>query len=507
MATVVLTALAYAATGALRAMTSARLNQQAADIATQQIEDVRAMPWGAIGHDPSGIAPDPNLAGDDYQVEPGKWEPLVKVAGGIRPQITQVTVNEADYTVYTYITKPAEAQQTDNRRVTVVVEWMAYDREWSKTVSTMVTLTQRGLPLPEYKLTQVGPSTITVNPGAVAAFGYQVSNQGAPNQWNITTTLAGAALYLDDGDGTYNPAVDTTLLQDSSGDGIPDTGRLDPTQSRVFWVVVTPQTPDPGRTFSVTATPSGLGTETGRSVQSTLIVVEGVIVGPSPSSSDGPPLAICDLTGAQAAPIPAAAPGYNVRAYTLHNSGVTSWPEFPLPTTGPIPGSPAIDPLYFDMSPPSIPSDRALPPLSTDLQPAGEPGRVLYPGGSATSTAPSQVLRFVSRTTATSYRNSAVVRMWVRPVTAGDPVRLEVQVDTVKASSGARIPLATSVPLTLDPFTCEGWQEFWVEVPLPAINHKKDELLGVRVWNPGGTPVALAYDHASFPATVTVVEK
>ena len=58
MATVVLTAFAYASTGSVQAIHTARLNQQGADLATQQLERMRIRSFGALGHDlHDGVAP------------------------------------------------------------------------------------------------------------------------------------------------------------------------------------------------------------------------------------------------------------------------------------------------------------------------------------------------------------------------------------------------------------------------------------------------------------------
>lgn len=521
MATVVLTAFAYASTGTIRALHTARLNQQAADLATQRLEQIRAMSYGSMGHDPAGIAPDPHIASGSFN-----GEPIVKVTGGLQPQIATTNLNNFTYTIYTYITKPADALSPDNRRATVVVEWSAYGAQHSKTMSTMVTQTQRGLPLPEFKLTPVGPSTITVNPGAVAAFGFELTNQGAPDQWNITTNLAGYVIYLDNGDDIYTAETDTVLMTDHNGDGIDDTGRLDPKASRVFWVVkdVPAGASNSSTNWTITATATSEGSGSAQaSLNSLLIVTSSVITAsptPSPSSSSTPSASPSPSTTTASpgpssspcaapnpgAPTPALVNGYNRKAYVLHNSGSTSWPTFPLPTSGPISGSKALDLMYLDMNGVSIPADRDLPSLSTDLTPSVS-GRVLYPGGNSNSSSPSQVLNFRTQNPNLSYAGTMVLQLWVRPEPGKSQVDLSAQVYQIKTTNSTVSTRSAVGKVALNPVTCEGWQEVWFEFGITSFTTGNKTVLGVKVWNSGTDKAIVAYDHGLYPATFTVVEK
>ncbi len=271
-----LTAFAYATTSTLHAMQIARLNQQGADLVTQRMEEMRDVPFGSLAHDPGGIAGDPHLASCSG-ASCYSGELLVEATGGVvNPQITTVTVNNANYTLYTYVTSPASEIGEENRRVTVIAEWSAYNRQWDKTASSIVTQTQRGLPLPEFKLTPVGPSTVTVNPGVTAAFGFQLSNQGAPDQWNISADLTGYSIVLDDGDDVYNPATDTVAMTDHNGDGTVDSGRLEPKESLVFWLLQPVAVGSPNSTTQFGTTAQAVSQETGASatVQSVLVVTE-----------------------------------------------------------------------------------------------------------------------------------------------------------------------------------------------------------------------------------------
>lgn len=524
MATVVLTAFAYASTGSVKAIHTARLNQQGADVATQQLERMRIRSFAALGHDPAGIAPDPHISGAAY-----KGEPLVEVAGGISPQISTVSVNNADYTTYTYVTQATDSLGSDNRRVTVVVEWAAYGRQWSRTMSTVIANTARGLPLPDFKLTPVGPSTVTVNPGATAAFGFQISNQGAPDQFNVSVDLPGSQIFLDNGDDVFDPTSDNLLMADHNGDGMPDTGRLDPKEELVFWVVHTVPAGEPNGTSTwqiVASAAASEGEPQTKSLSSMLVVTSAVIAPsatPSPSSSVTPtasPTSSPTATpspswtwttetcaAASPAPVPDAVTGYSRKRYTLHNSGTVSWPTFPLPTSGTIPGSTAMFPMYADMNAPSIPSDRELPSFSTNLVPSEAAGRLLYTGGSISSTAASDVLMFITQVPSRSYTGSAVVRMWVRPEDPDDPVQLSAQLVTYKTNNGTVTAVGSANPLSISDYDCQGWQEIWWQFTGLSIGAANKTVLGLKVWNTGPDTVRLAYDHGRFPASLTVVEK
>lgn len=513
IATGVLTAFAYVSTGSLHALQIARLNQQGADLATARLEQLRNMPFGSLGHDPAGIVGDPHLAACG-SAKCYDGEPLVSTVGGLKPQITAPpAVNEFQYTLYTYVTTPEDQIGEEAKRITVVAEWAAYGRTFSKTMSTIVSQTQRGLPLPEFKLAPVGPSTVTVNPGAKAAFGFQLNNQGAPDQWNITSDASQYRVLLDNGDDVFNEAEDTVAMSDHNGDGIPDTGRLEPKQSIVFWVVrdVPDTATNSTSRFDVTAEAAAHEGMAGasKSLTSTLVVTTAVVT-PTPTASasttpSASPSATCEA--ATPAPTPSAQTGYTVKSYVLHNSGAVSWPTFPLPPTGTIPGSKAMSPMYMDMNPVSIPADRDLPFYSTDLTPFNTPGRLVYSGGSFSSTSASSVLDFRTQNPNRGYAGTMVLRMWVKPV-AGESVHLVAKPYTMKTNGNTAVTqLGAQSDLTMGSFTCSGFQEVWFSFNPGTVSASQNTVLGVRVWNAGTSSVQAAYDHGAYPATFTVAER
>ena len=295
VATGIFTALAYFGTTAVSSMQAARNNQQAIDLATQKLETARAISFGGLGHDEATIAADPAVGdcGGSPCIDPGTGsaENVVIVGGGIANHLdsaTGDTSNNVTYQFATYITEPADSASGDTRRVTVTATWNDRGRTLTRSVSTLVAETARGLPLPRYSVSPVGQTTQSVNPGATAAFGLSVQNQGAPDQFNISLP-SGFTAVLDNGDGVYSDTDDTTSLTDSTADGIVDTGRLDPDSSFEFWTLLgtSPSAPTGSSEYTITFD-SVAQPGTTESVILTVVIVDGV-VSASPTPSPTPP--------------------------------------------------------------------------------------------------------------------------------------------------------------------------------------------------------------------------
>ena len=167
----------------------------------------------------------------------GPKEPLIvggKILEHLRPVDTQ-TANNTRFTLRTFVTNPGDQYGAAYKRVTVIATWKAGDVTRQRSISSFVTSTTRGLPLPLFKLAPVGSAATIVNPGANIVFGFELTNQGAPDKWDLTATgSTGWGIYQDDGDGTWELGVDQ-LVADTSGDGTPDTGLVDPTATFMFW--------------------------------------------------------------------------------------------------------------------------------------------------------------------------------------------------------------------------------------------------------------------------------
>ncbi len=128
---------------------------------------------------------------------------------------------------------------------------------------------------------------------------------------------------------------------------------------------------------------------------------------------------------------------------------------------------------------------------------------MLYPGG---GTSASERVEFQTQNDNRDYNGTMVLRMWVRPVVDGEDVELTARVYKRK-SNGSTTLVGETSELEIEPFTCNGFQEIWFSFSLGKWSTGKKTVLGVRLQNTGPGKVVLAYDHGSFPATFTVVER
>ncbi|MDZ7576700.1 MAG: prepilin-type N-terminal cleavage/methylation domain-containing protein [Candidatus Nanopelagicales bacterium] len=527
LAALLFAALSAAVIGAIRASQVARQNQTAVDIANARVEQLRDLAWGELGHDADGIdCPDSNLT--DCTTAPKlDGRPLVSVDfGGIAAQRDTEVVNVTTYEVATYITEPPAGSTGDYRLATVIVYWDDFGTPRSKRVDTAISESTRGLALPDFVLSSIGNCGVAVNPGATAYWGFKVTNEGAPDTFNISTTgdFTPSRYYLDDGDSEFDPAVDTQLA-DTTGDTKVDTGRLDPLDSAVVWVVydVPEAQADGTLTLSITVTSASQPlAETATNVLvpvRTLVVQSGVITQPpipcesgtstptpTPTGDNDP--TVCADTAP--APDPSEASGYTRYSFWLHNSGSTSWPATPLPETGEIPGTVAFKPMVMNTTLPAIPTGRLLPPYSTDLQTVDPTrGRLLFNGGGFTY-GKEYVADFQSPSKAKRYTSAIVLRTYVKraPGSGAESVSLEARPYAYKSNGNHTTQLLSPVTVTVNPWSCDGWQAVSFSFPITSsIKLSNHYAMSVRIWNSGTGWVRIAYDHADFPSSLTVVEK
>ncbi len=246
----VFTALAYAMVGSLRASMMARVEQQGVDFATQALETIRQGDYYDLAHVASDLTGDPRITtcGTEQCVDPGTGtaETLVTATNGsVTAHVAAVDAaltNDVPFTLSTYVTDPGDAT-ADYKRVTVIASWSVGGVDRERVVSGFVTATDRGLPLPVFKLVPLGGTSIAVNPGAETPFAFELTNQGAPDRWNLTFGGIEAddwSVYRDDGDRVWSSLSDVPLTNTNSAeDSLVDTGRIDPTASVVFWAVRT----------------------------------------------------------------------------------------------------------------------------------------------------------------------------------------------------------------------------------------------------------------------------
>jgi hypothetical protein len=268
----------------------------------------------------------------------GVQERIVTATGGeIATHTTTISgdvSNRTIYTLRTYVTAPDWAQRNYYRRLTTVISWNDGAIARTRRDSTIVAYTQRGLPIPVFKLSPNGTSAISVNRNTTVVYGLTVNNQGAPDRFDLVVTDTPSnwswAMYFDDGDGVWNPGLDTVSVTDTDANGTVDTGKLDPNGTVKIWMVhdVSATAPLGTTNTTVTATSAAQATVEGgvKTLPFATAVVTGTVTAtPTPSVSGTTtvtptpsPSPISDCTAASTA-TGTASPGRTLRSYTLHN--------------------------------------------------------------------------------------------------------------------------------------------------------------------------------------------
>jgi type II secretory pathway pseudopilin PulG len=257
---IIFTALAAAALGSLRASVSSRAEQQAIDFATEALEKARQAEYFGLAHDQADVVADStrvSACGPTWCFDPGDGaEKLVIQPGGsLTPHVATVDSkvnNGTNFTVATYVTRPLQPG-ADVKRVTVVARWNVGGQQRERVTSSMLTATTRGLPVPLFAF-ETATNSQAVNPwtGNVAddipavAFKIQMTNQGAPDRWDLTTDGGTWTFWRDNGDSILctvaalcgaGVVVDSQLVDTDDPGTAVDTGRLDPTTSITIWAV------------------------------------------------------------------------------------------------------------------------------------------------------------------------------------------------------------------------------------------------------------------------------
>ena len=362
----------------------------------------------------------------------------------------------------------------------------------TKQISTLVTYTQRGLPLPVFKLTSVHRVAVRGEPvgdGAVPAPAHQPgrarplghhAQRHRPDGCSSATTATACGTRR----WTRPPLTDT------DGNGKVDTGLIAPAGELTFWAVLPTTAATPVGTYPTTITATSAAQPLAAGGTATVALSVSVQTGPvstptpTPSATPTPtgtptpsptpsatPTAATTCPAAVAAPSGSAASGYTLKRYVLHNrsGNNTAWP----PNTGTVPATTTTGqgiPLTAAVDGVEFPT--ATDPLvySDDISPAGTPGRILgnSVGSQVSGTNPATMVDWRGSTTnKKSYSGTAVLQYWVAAV-PGTPltaVNLQAQLYTVK--NGA-ITAIGSVGTVAGAFSCAGWQEVWTTIAVSA---------------------------------------
>ena len=503
-------AMGAAAMTAVRGTTLARTNQQVGDFLQQRLEEIRLLDYASLANRADDMTGDTWVVtcGSTKCVQPvgGANEPLVlDPVGAVYPHVTQPTAaqaNNSDITLYTYVSRPTDSYGAAYKRVTVRAVWRAYGQTNEKAISTIVTESQRGLPLPVFKFAVKTATTVSVNPGTQVVYGLQVNNLGARDRFSLVDDDSiGWSYYTDVNNNlVYDSATDTPLT-DTNADGILDTGLLEPATVRNILAVHT--VPDATATASSTtttwtATSVAQAAATG-AVQSATTVTNVVlsVITPSPTSTPTatPTAPATDCVAPSGAPT--ATSGY-VHYLKNANGSVGSGTD----TT-------AQDLLYMTRT---APTPASLKKYSTNL--STEPGRLLKPTSSGWSTTGADKVanwRYQATANNTTFSGTGVVTVYAASAapTATTDMQLRAYVYTYRKSGASWVTAQVGSPLELTianpTFSCAGFQQLSASVTLPATTISNNDYLGLRIVNAGSQDVRIAYDVASVYQSTFIV--
>ena len=346
IAAVIFMALAFALIGGVHQALFAQQNQQAGDILNKTVEQARALPYDSLAMQTSDLSVNESLnlsacASPCYNPQDdgttGATEALVlDAAGGVSPHVTTVSQNGLSFTVRRYVTVPADHLNASYKRFTTLVTWTSLGKTHTRSSSTLISPTVRGLPLPDFKFSNAGPTSQCRNPGSPVVYALSLVNNGARDAWDLTASTTGSpppsgwTFYLDDGDKTYDSGDQP--LSTSSSTNLPTTGLMEPTTSVTLFAVAQAPTSDESSSSytwhtSFTATSEADSTAS-QVVATTTSVMSGACAGstgttdPPPSGTANPPQpAVCSPVATASA---SGAGGSTLYTYYLHNQGTNN---------------------------------------------------------------------------------------------------------------------------------------------------------------------------------------
>ena len=250
IATVIFSAMAAAGLAGVRASGVARQNQQAVDVLNRVVEQYRAVSLTNLAMVTSDLqVGDSSITTGStprYTVPNGVGQEAVwaKATGSVSPHVTTTTSGDIKgivYTVKAYVTTPPgttldSSGQPYQKRLTVVATWISYGQSHQRIISTILTETTRGLPLPRYSVIPTSVTTLTGTPSSTLTWGMQVINRGARDTFNVSASIGTWTYYVDtDCDGARDVGEDTLLTNtDPAINTQLDTGKLEPNNNPPF---------------------------------------------------------------------------------------------------------------------------------------------------------------------------------------------------------------------------------------------------------------------------------
>jgi Tfp pilus assembly protein PilV len=514
VAALVFLAVAAIALSGMKATVMSRVNQQAIDVLNRSIEQARAMTYAELTMVSTDLASDTSITGTSPLVwnVPGVGSEAVDfhATGLVSPHVSTVTtnINGAVLTLKRYVTVPSSATYDTSgfpsvKRFTAVVTWKLYGQTKTRYDSTLITDTVRGLPLPNYTLRSIGPTSSSVNAGVVIDFGLAVHNLGARDAFDVTVSSTNPALttgwtfYKDDGatgTGCSTPATaadgvrecgEDNLLTDTDGDGTPDTGYVQP-NGDFYWVAERTSTSGDTGTVTFTTTSVAQPTASGatHTKDFTITISSGTVSGST-----------CPTT---TSPTVTAPGGYSAVAFYLDNTpagDTTNQLSVPL--------------ARADCT---VQTASSMPDYSTDVA-GSSSGRTLTPGGTVSSTdstraqwwwQPSSSDLHVSGTGTGSTATWGVLHLLVQCNTSGSAT-VYAAVGTQKKYDGSANGWTQQESGNATLGSCSGG---WTSLDIPlsptssnwTVNKNgQPGYMSLRVWSSSTSPtMRLGYDWSSY---------
>lgn len=224
----------------------ARQNQASVEVLEQTLETVRGASYAATAMVEADLAGDTAITRTGTSPDFLYWfdhdddsgtpdERIVVAAGGtVNPHIVTMDRNNTDYTISTYVTDPPDTTG-DYRRVTVRAEWG--DPAHRRQATTFVTETRRGLPLPKFRFGD--PITVTVTAGNTLVLPATLTNRGARDSFDLTSTTAPAVGWTF----TWHPDTNGNGAVDAGENAFTATGPMETDQvMRLLLVAAVPST-------------------------------------------------------------------------------------------------------------------------------------------------------------------------------------------------------------------------------------------------------------------------
>jgi type II secretory pathway pseudopilin PulG len=470
---VVLTAAAGAALASVKGTVVARANQQSANVLTEEIEKVRAFDYAATTMVESDLAGDPAISGTGPYTYNGETL-IVDTVGLVNPHRSTVDRNNVTYSISRYVTDASDASGS-YKKLTVVAQWSLYGTDKTKTASTILTDTRRGLPLPRFNFALNGNSSPqTVGVGDQLTWGFKLENLGARDVWNITHDGSAAWSYYvdDDADGVLD-STETTLLGDTDGNGVRDTGAIE-TNAVVYFVATR-------------------ATTTAEFSPQTTTFTAASASQPPPASEAKTVSATANLTGSTGGG--AACP--SGVACTLVTRGLDQKSDGAASSTNPMPMSAAtiLQSSVFD--------------YSTDLS-AGLAGRELRRGGvGATEQDLYEVVDFrfqVPSGQTLKAAGTAGLQLYARCLTGGATYTMNAYLGVASNSNMNNFTSYGSGTATVSGCSSDSFAPVTISVPLSQFATSKYLVLRVIVDASSTTNLRLLYDTTSAPAALTLPE-